>query len=204
MPLPAQQKLEVLGVRHCYIEYNNAGTLALHRVWFTKKCELKVASTALEFAGDGQKIHRDYGYSLEGTIEASIDDTTLDPILWQQPAVANNGTTDDFSVRFLKGSAAEQAPQFVGIRLSLDADDGDTGAPVVVRYRVLRATFAPDTPDTAQSQTAYSRMLAWKARPALKDISGTALTGVVNNYVYWVKDILTDSTKFDPVPGDVL
>lgn len=204
MPLPAQQKLEMYGVRHCYIEFNNTGTLGFHRVWFTKKCDLKVVTTKLEFSGDGRKFHKNYGYELEGSIEAEIDDTTLDSLIWSTPATANNGTTDDFSVRYVKGTTTEFQSNFVGIRLSIDAEDADTGALVVVRFRVLKAQFDPDQPQAMQTAAVVGRMLTFSARPSTTDIIGASLTGMPSGGGFMVKDIITDSTKFDPVPGDIL
>src|SRR5258706_8804998 len=198
MPLPAQQKVEMYGVRHCYVEFNNTGVLGFHRVWLSKKCDVKVSTQKLEFAGDGQKYHKNYGYMAEGAIEASVDDTTLDGLLWNTPGVQNNGTTDDFSVRFIKGGSAEMQSNFVVLRISIDAADADTGALLVVRYRILRVQFDPDTPSSAQSQTVVSRLLNWSGRPAKLDIVGAALTGMPANGCFWVKDYITDSTKFDP------
>ncbi len=199
----AVEKIEIYGVRHAYVEYNNAGTLAFKRVWFTKGCELKVQNAKLEYSGDGQKYAKNYGYQADGTVEADLDDDTIDSILWPIPVTTPLGG-DDFAKRYVHGSYAEMQTNFVGLRISLDAGDVDTGAPLVVRYRILKAQFSPDTPPKMQTEAIVGRMLEWSARKAYTDVTGAAVTGVPTTGAFWVKDIVSNTAAFDPVPSDQL
>ncbi len=199
----AEMKMMVLGVRHCYIEYNNSGVLAFKRAWYTKECEFKVNSAKLEFAGDGQKLTRDYGYQCDGTIAAEIDDDTLDSILWAIPKTAPGGG-DNFATRYYHGTDNELQANYVGVRLTLDGQNADTGAPLVVVYRALKVIFDPDTPVKYATEAVGGRMLSWNGFRALTDIAGNALTTIPSRGAFWMKDIVTNATYFDPVPGDIL
>jgi hypothetical protein len=196
-------KYELYGIRHTYIEYNNASVLAFRRVWMTKDCEVKIANQMLEFAGDGQKFKRPYGYECEGTVMADIDADDLDPIIFGTANVTPVGP-DDFHFRQVRGTDAEMQGQFVGLRITVDGADTDTFAPIVVRFRILRVQFMPDNPGKMASQTVQGRQLTWNARRTTTDIVGTAITGMPARGGWWVKDYITDTTKFDPVPGDIL
>lgn len=196
-------KYELYGIRHTYVEYNNASVLAFRRIWMTKDCEIKVANQTLQFSGDGGSFKRNYGYECEGTVAAEIDANDLDPIIFGTANVSPLGG-DDFAQRQVRGTDAEMAGTYVGLRVTVDGADTDTMAPIVVRFRILKVMFDPDAPQKMASQTAQGRMLAWKARRTTTDIVGTAITGMPARGGWWVKDYITDSTKFDPVPGDLL
>lgn len=196
------QRIEQYGIRHTYVEYMSGGVLTLKRAWLTDKTEVKVSNAKLDFSGDGQKYTKNYGYQASGSVEFMVDDTTVDSILWANPAVSPL-TGDDFATRYVKGGDAEMQSNFVGLRISIDASDADTGAPIVVRFRILRVQFDPDNPGAQQSQKNGGRLLTWNARRTNVAIDGTTPTGMPANGCYWFRDYLTDSTKFDPVAGDI-
>lgn len=196
-------KYQVYGVRHTYIEYNNVGTLAYKRAWLTKECEIKVSNQKLEFAGDGVKLTRNYGYSAEGSVMSELEDDQLDNILWGLTAVAPGGG-DDFAKRYYHGQDAEIAAQYVGVRISLDATDADTGAVAVIRYRILRCLFDPDAPDKFASQAVAGRKLSFQAYQTKTDVAGAALTSVPSRGAFWTREFITNSNNFDPVPGEIL
>jgi len=196
------RRIEIYGIRHIYVEYNLAGVLTLKRLYTAQKFDLKVTNAQLEFSGDGRKFRKIYGYQSEGTIDVDTWDDAMDAILWGVPNVAPAGG-DDFNTRLIKGSSGEMSPNFVGIRVSKDAGDGDTGAPLVMRTRVLRAQFAPDMPTQSQTEAIEPRTLTWNARIATTDVVGGLITGMPAFGLFHVIDVLTDTTKFDPVPGDI-
>lgn len=195
------QKYELYGIRHVYVEWNNSSVLAFKRAYLSKKCDLKVNNAKLEFSGDGQKYTKNYGYQASGSLEFDGEDNTVDSILFATAAVAPQGG-DDFASRYVKGTDAEMATNYVGLRITLDGADAATGAPIVVRYRVLKVQFAPDTPPAFQTESIVGRVLAWDARKATTDIVGTAVTGVPTRGAFWVKDYITNSANFDPVSSD--
>lgn len=199
----AETKLEVYGVRHCYVVYNNAGAYAYKRVWFTKECEIKTTFGKLEFSGDGQKFSRPYGYEATGTIMADIDDDTLDSILWQLPKVAP-GAGDIFASRYYHGTDQELQTTYVELMLTLDGANTDTGAPIVVRYTLPKIQFEPDTPVKYQTEAIGGRQLTFNAHRTTTDIIGAALTNMPSRGCAWFKDLITITTDFDPVPGDIL
>ncbi len=199
----AESRLETYGVRHCYIEYNNAGVIAFKRAWMTKECEIKVSSQKLEFSGDGQKFQRNYGYEASGTIAAQIDDDTIDQILWGLTS-PTPGVGDDFTKRYYHGGDQELQTTYVGLRLSINGANTDTGAPVVIRFRILKVQFDPDTPVKYQTEAVGGRMLSWNAHKASTDIAGVTPTSIPTGGCFWMRDILTNPTNFDPVPGDIL
>lgn len=192
-----QQKLLIGSVRHSYIVSNNSGALSFHRVWLTDQCSIKSSAGKIDFSGDGTKITKYYGYQLEGNLKASADDAALDAILYNTPQVAPVGG-DDFAYRYIKGGQGELQPNNVEVRISLDAYDGDTDAAVVVRYRILRCQFAPDTPPDFKSEAMAGRDLQFMAYLAATDIAGNALTGMPSTGAFMVKDIITNSANFDP------
>jgi hypothetical protein len=196
-------KYEVLGIRHTYVVYNNTGSFGYLRVYMTNNCEIKVGTTTLEFSGDGTKNKKDYGYECEGSVEADVDDDTLDSILWGLTKVTPAGG-DQFAYRYVHGGDKELATNFVEVWCTLDAVDADTGAAAVIRYRVLKAQFDPETPPKFGSQKVAGRMLGFKARRTLTDILGNTPTGMPARGAYWMKDIITNSNYFDPVAGDIL
>lgn len=196
-------KYEVYGIRHTYIVYNNASAYGFKRVYMTKACEAKIGVTTLEFSGDGYKFKKNYGYEADGTVEADVEDDQLDFILWNLPKVTPAGG-DDFALRYAHGSDTELQTNYVEVRLTLDAADADTGAAAVVRYRFLRCQFSPDTPVKFATQAVAGRMLAWNTRKTLTDVIAASPTGMPARGCHWLKDFITDPTKFDPVPGDIL
>ncbi len=196
-------KYELYGIRHCYLEYNISGTLNFKRVWMSEKCAWKVNNGKLEFSGDGKKYAKNYGYQASGSVETSVDDDSIDAIIWNTPVVTPL-SGDDFAKRFIKGSDAEMQTNFVGLRLTLDGADIDAGTPIVCRYRMLKVQFSPDTPPDFGSEKIEGRMLSWDARVATTDVVGGAISGMPSRGAFWLKDWITDPTKFDPVPNDVL
>lgn len=199
----AEVKYLKQGIRHTYIEYNNSGVIGLKRCWLTDKCDIKSQVQSLVYAGDGTQNTVYYGYKLDGTIETQADDDTIDSILFGTPVVGPQ-TGDDFVKRYVKGSYAELATNFVGLRVTIDAKNAATGALAVFRYRVLKCQFAPEQPPQFASEAVTSRMFTYASWKAKTDIAGGTLTGMPSDGCYWLMDIITDSTKFDPVPGDVL
>lgn len=199
----SENKFETYGIRHVYIESNNAGSLAYKRAWMTKDTEIKVSSQKLEFSGDGQKFQRNYGYQASGTVAVDIDDDAIDTLLWAL-ASPTPGVGDDFNKRFFHGGDQELQTTYLGLRVSIDGANTDTGAPIVIRFRILKVQFEPDTPVKYQTAAIGGRMLSWNGHRALTDIAGTTPTGMPTRGCFWMRDIVTDPTKFDPVPGDIL
>lgn len=199
----AEVKYLKQGVRHTYIEWNNAGVMGYKRCWLTDKADIKTATSNLQYAGDGTKNTLYYGYELSGTVETEADDDTIDSILFGTPVVGPQAG-DDFVKRYIKGSYAELASNFVGVRISIDAKNAATGAVAVFRYRVLKAQFAPEAPQPFQSEAISSRLFTFTGWKATKDVVGASPTGMPSDGCYWMLDILTDPTRFDPVPGDNL
>ncbi len=196
------RRIEIAGIRHVYIEYNNSGVLGFKRLYTASKFDEKITSSQLEYSGDGRKFRRMYGYQSEGTIDVDTWDDQMDSIIWSLPNVSPQGG-DDFYARLVKGNSAEMSPNFLGIRVSRDAFDGDTGAPLVVRTRILKAQFAPNMPSQDASEAITARTLTWNARIAYTDIAGNTLTGMPSNGAFSVIDFLSNTANFDPVPGDV-
>ncbi len=199
----AENKYEIYGVRHCYIEYNNGGVIGYKRVWFTKESEIKAEAGKLEFSGDGQKFNRPYGYLCSGTVACEIDDDTIDSILWGLPVVTPGGG-DDFAKRFYHGVDQELQTTYVGVRLTMDGANTDTGAPIVMRFRVLKAQFSPDSPPKMQTEAIGGRLLTFNAHRTTTDIVGGALTSMPTRGASWIRDFITNTANFDPVPGDIL
>lgn len=191
------------GIRHAYIVYNNASALGYVRTYLTKASDFKPVSQELTFAGDGQSIKKKYGYEFTGTIEADADNTLLDSVLWATPVVSPSGG-DDFTQRWVRGTRAELQTNYVEVRVTIDGEDADTGAVAVKRLRVLKCLFDPDVPVKMQSQAVFGRMLSFNTRFTTTDVLGNPVTGVPATGAVWVKDILLDPAKFDPVAGDLL
>lgn len=169
----------------------------------TKECEIKVSNQKLEFAGDGNKFQRNYGYQASGTVAFDIDDDSIDSTLWGLTS-ATPGAGDDFSKRYFHGGDQELQTTYVGLRLTIDGSNTDTGAPIVIRFRLLKVQFDPDVPVKYQSEAIGGRLLTFNAHRALTDIAGTTPTGMPTRGCFWIRDIITNSANFDPVPGDVL
>lgn len=191
------------GIRSAYIVYNNSGALGFIKAYLSKNCDLKPSSKKLEFAGDGQSFAKMYGYQMEGTIETDADNPLLDSTLWATPVVSPGGG-DDFAQRWVRGTRAELASNFVELRVYIDGEDADTGAQVVKRIRLLKCQFDPDMPMKLASQAVWGRMLSFQVRVTATDILGNAVTGVPGSGGFWTKDLITNSTYFDPVSNDLL
>ncbi len=192
------QKIQIGSVRHCYIVYNNSSAYGYKRVWLSKKCEVKPTFGKLEYSGDGMKLQKMYGYQLDGTIEADATDDTLDSILFVTPVVTPVGG-DLFAKRYVKGTRAELQTNYVGVWITMDGEDADTGAVLAVRYNILKAQFNPETPPALATEAVAGRMLSFNARKTTVDILGNAVTGVPSDGAFWTYDIITNAANFDPV-----
>jgi hypothetical protein len=195
------QKYELYGIRHTYIEYSSGGVLTFKRAYLTKKCDLKVNGAQLEFSGDGQKYKKNYGYQASGTLEFDGEDNTISSILFGISSVSPQGG-DDFASRYIHGTDAEMATNYVGVRITIDGADAATGAPIVKRIRIPKAQFSPDTPPAFQTESIVGRVVAFEARKATTDVVGTAITGMPTRGGFWIEDFITNSANFDPVSSD--
>lgn len=184
------------GIRHCHILYNNGGVVAYKRAWLTDKCNITVSNAKLTYSGDATKFDVMYGYQCMGDIEVSADDDTIDSILFNTPVVSPQAG-DDFVKRYIKGSYAELAANYVGLQVAIDARNADTGAVAVFRYHVLKCQFSPEAPPQFVSESVTGRKLSFNSYKASTNIVGTALTGMPSDGCFWMADILTDPTKFD-------
>lgn len=199
--MPSLRKIARYGVHNAWIVYNNAGSLAYHRVWMTAKCQIKITQATLDISGDGQKIQRKYGYECEGSIEASIEDNFIDTYISALTQVLPQ-TGDGFESAFVHGSSTEMQAVYAGFMLNIDAEDitGTLSAPVplVERYYYPRVVFNPLELADAQSETLHSRMYSWTARKTTTDVAGNTLTGFPATGAFWRREFISNPANFDP------